>query len=170
MVERGAGRGDRGEQRIGGVRRPPPFLSVWSEQGRLERVTNAMHTELSGRGVSFNTLRIDETVPTEMYRLSDDLGAVANPVPVSGMYTPLQVAAALVWMVRQPASWSGKCIGFEDLRSRWSTACSLRPNRPSQSFPGRAHVGSASSPGRGVDSSMTAARSRGDHPDGTWIE
>jgi hypothetical protein len=65
---------------------------------------------------SGRVIAVDETVPTELYQLSEQLGAVANPVPASQMYTPELVAEALVWMTRQPLEWSGRCVGFEDLR------------------------------------------------------
>ena len=116
MLQRGAGRViavSSGAAAWGGRAN---FSVYGASKAALERVSDAMHTEMSGRGVSFNTLRIDETVPTEIYQLSERAGVVADPVSEESMYTPEQVAGAIVWIARQPPAYSGRCLGFEELR------------------------------------------------------
>ncbi len=117
MLERGSGRVisvSSGAAKWGGN---PNFAVYGCSKAALERLNDAFHLELGGRGVTFNTLRIDETVPTEMYELSNRRGAVVRPVAHAAMYSPAQTAEAMVWMATQPDSWSGNCVGFGDLRT-----------------------------------------------------
>jgi len=94
------------------------FAVYGCSKAALERLNDALHAELGGRGVAFNVLRVDETVPTEMYHLSNARGAVAHPVEASSMYSAEQTGEALVWMAERPVEWSGNVVGFGELRDR----------------------------------------------------
>jgi len=116
MLERGGGRVLSVSSGASLSRGNPNFSVYGGSKAALERLNDSLHAELGGRGVAFNTLRIDETVPTEMYVLSNKRGAVSNPVSDESMYSPEQTAAAMLWMIDQPPDWSGNCVGFEELR------------------------------------------------------
>jgi NAD(P)-dependent dehydrogenase (short-subunit alcohol dehydrogenase family) len=86
----------------------------------MERWTEFMQLELGGRGVSFNTLRIDQLVPTAGWRLT--LEQQGEDVATGGrglseFVSPEECAAFIAWMIAQPASWSGQTVGFHDLRA-----------------------------------------------------
>jgi citronellol/citronellal dehydrogenase len=116
MLERGTGRVLSVSSGASLSTGNPSFSVYGASKAALERLNDSLHAELGGRGVAFNTLRIDETVPTEMYVLSNKRGAVSNPVADESMYSPEQTAAAMLWMIDQAPDWSGNCVSFEDLR------------------------------------------------------
>jgi NAD(P)-dependent dehydrogenase (short-subunit alcohol dehydrogenase family) len=85
----------------------------------MERWTEYMDFELGGRGVSFNTLRVDQLVPTEGWRLTYEQrgeDAATGGKGLSEFVSPEECGEFLAWMVRQPAAWSGQTVGFQDLR------------------------------------------------------
>jgi citronellol/citronellal dehydrogenase len=86
----------------------------------MERWSEYMDLELGGQGVSFNTLRIDQLVATEGWKLAlerqgEDVATGGKGI--SEFVSPLECAEFIAWMVDQPVSWSGQTVGFEDLRS-----------------------------------------------------
>jgi NAD(P)-dependent dehydrogenase (short-subunit alcohol dehydrogenase family) len=96
-----------------------PNMSVYSVSKRsMERFSEYLHLELGGQGVSFNTFQIDRVVKTEgWYAIAraqgDDAASVGATAAES--LTPAQAAAQLVWMVQQPASWSGQITTCVDI-------------------------------------------------------
>jgi NAD(P)-dependent dehydrogenase (short-subunit alcohol dehydrogenase family) len=85
----------------------------------MERWNEYMELEVGGRGVSFNTLRVDRLVETEGWRLTNELqgeGVATGGKGLSELVSPEACADLLTWMVRQPVSWTGKTVGFDDLR------------------------------------------------------
>jgi NAD(P)-dependent dehydrogenase (short-subunit alcohol dehydrogenase family) len=103
-----------------------PALAMYSvSKLAMERWTEYMDFELSGRGVSFNTLRVDQLVPTEGWRLTYELrgeDAATGGKGLSEFVSPQECGEFLAWMVRQPTSWSGQTVGFADLRTLQSAA------------------------------------------------
>jgi NAD(P)-dependent dehydrogenase (short-subunit alcohol dehydrogenase family) len=119
MVERGAGRVVNVSS--GASQSFTPGLALYSvSKQAMERFGDYLQLELGGRGVSFNTLRIDQIVTTEGWHYVKD--TQGEDVATGGqgahdLLTPAQCAEALAWMVRQPASWSGHTVGFDDIRA-----------------------------------------------------
>jgi NAD(P)-dependent dehydrogenase (short-subunit alcohol dehydrogenase family) len=103
-----------------------PALAMYSvSKLAMERWTEYMDFELGGRGVSFNTLRVDQLVPTEGWRLTYELrgeDAATGGKGLSEFVSPDESGEFLAWMVRQPASWSGQTVGFADLRQLQAAA------------------------------------------------
>jgi citronellol/citronellal dehydrogenase len=97
-----------------------PALAMYSvSKLAMERWTEYMDFELGGRGVSFNTLRVDQLVPTEGWRLTYEQrgeDAATGGKGLSEFVSPEECGEFLAWMVRQPAAWSGQTVGFQDLR------------------------------------------------------
>lgn len=122
MLERGAGRvinvsSSASQQQF-------DQLALYSVTKRaMEHWSELMEAEVGGRGVAFNTLRIDEPVPSEAWRwVSEQSGVQERQVAESGgsidyMVSPQECAEAIVWMARQPVEWSGHTVGFADLRA-----------------------------------------------------
>jgi NAD(P)-dependent dehydrogenase (short-subunit alcohol dehydrogenase family) len=104
------------------------FSVYGSTKAALERISGSVHVEYADRGIASNVLRIEEGVPTEMYQLSTTAGGV-SVAAAEEMYSPEQVAEALVWMARRPAEWSGHCVDFAALRVA-GVLPSRRPSRP----------------------------------------
>jgi gluconate 5-dehydrogenase len=85
----------------------------------MERWTEYMELELGGRGVSFNTLRVDQLVPTEGWQLTYDLMGEDVATGGKGMsetVSPLECGEFMMWMLAQPAGWTGQTVGFDDIR------------------------------------------------------
>jgi citronellol/citronellal dehydrogenase len=84
----------------------------------MERWSDYMNLELGGRGVSFNTLRVDRLVATEGWQYVADTQGIdiaTGGRGVSSVMSSEQAGAHIAWMVGQPASWSGNTLGFEDI-------------------------------------------------------
>jgi NAD(P)-dependent dehydrogenase (short-subunit alcohol dehydrogenase family) len=118
MFERGAGRvlnvsSGASQSLTGG-------LALYSvSKLAMERWNEYMQLELGGRGVSFNTLRVDQLVPTEGWKLTYDLrgeDVATGGKGLSEMVSPLECGEFMMWMLTQPASWTGQTVGFHDLR------------------------------------------------------
>jgi citronellol/citronellal dehydrogenase len=96
-----------------------PGLSLYSvTKQAMERLTEYLHLELGGQGVSFNAMRIDRVITTETWKYirdtqGEEIATLGGSVTES--MTPEEMAAQLVWMIRQPASWSGNVVGCAEL-------------------------------------------------------
>lgn len=116
MIERGSGR----IVSIGSLaahKAVPRMTCYGASKLALERLTLGMHQELEGTGVAVSCMRIDASIPTEMWYLSKSLpGAVDGTGPLQSLTSPAEVAGAVEWMIRQPASYSGTIAGLEELR------------------------------------------------------
>jgi NAD(P)-dependent dehydrogenase (short-subunit alcohol dehydrogenase family) len=80
----------------------------------MERLTEQLHHELGGRGVSFNALHLDRSAATETWRYFYD--TQGPEVALAGgdladVVSPGLVAAQIEWMIRRPSDWSGQVIG-----------------------------------------------------------
>lgn len=117
MLERGRGRVVNVSS--GASQAFTPGLALYSvSKAAMERFTDYLDLELSGRGVSFNTLRVDRLVRTEGWQyVADTQGedVATGGAGVSGFLSSAEAAAHVAWMVRQPASWSGQTVGFADI-------------------------------------------------------
>jgi citronellol/citronellal dehydrogenase len=84
----------------------------------MERLSDYLHFELGGRGVSFNVLRIDRLVSTEGWQyVYDTQGeAVATQgIPLSEMLSPQVVGRQIRWLVERPAAFSGHTVGCAEV-------------------------------------------------------
>jgi NAD(P)-dependent dehydrogenase (short-subunit alcohol dehydrogenase family) len=116
---------DRGYGRVvnvssGASQSMMPNLALYSvSKQAMERFTDYLDFELGGRGVSFNTLRVDRLVRTEGWQhVADTQGvemATGGSGDVSGSMTAAEAGAHIAWMVGQPSSWSGQTVGFADI-------------------------------------------------------
>lgn len=87
----------------------------------MERWTEHMHLELGGRGVAFNTLRVDRIVATEGFRYvleTQGEDTATGGQGLSAVMTPDQAAAHAVWILGRPTDWSGHTVGFDDVTAR----------------------------------------------------
>ncbi|HLY84273.1 MAG TPA: SDR family oxidoreductase [Acidimicrobiales bacterium] len=117
MLERGSGRVVNVSS--GASESMSRNLALYSvSKQAMERWNEYMHLEVGGRGVSFNTLRVDRLVRTEGWQfVADTQGedmATAG-AGLSNFMTSEEAAAHIAWMVTQPASWSGNTVGFDDI-------------------------------------------------------
>jgi NAD(P)-dependent dehydrogenase (short-subunit alcohol dehydrogenase family) len=89
-------------------------LSLYSvTKQAMERLTDYLHFELGGRGVSFNTLHIEIGVTTETWNyVIETQGRERTTLggSVTETTSPDRVAAQLRWMLMQPAEWSGRTV------------------------------------------------------------
>ncbi|HUZ09832.1 MAG TPA: SDR family oxidoreductase [Acidimicrobiales bacterium] len=96
-----------------------PNLALYSTSKlAMERWNEYLHLELGGGGVSFNTLRVDRLVATEGWRhvLETQGEEIATGgAGLAALVTPSQAAEHVLWMLGQPAEWSGQTVGFEDV-------------------------------------------------------
>jgi len=96
-----------------------PDVALYSvTKQAMEHLTEYLHFELGGRGVSFNALRIDIAVSTETWQyVYDTQGADVATLggTVTAVAPPEAIAAQIAWMVRQPSSWSSNIIGCADV-------------------------------------------------------
>jgi NAD(P)-dependent dehydrogenase (short-subunit alcohol dehydrogenase family) len=117
MLERGQGRIVNVSS--GASQALSPNLALYSTSKlAMERFGDYLELEVGGRGVSFNTLRVDRLVRTEGWQyVADTQGEdiATGGAGVSGFLSPDEAAAHLVWMVRQPSAWSGQTVGFDDI-------------------------------------------------------
>ena len=84
----------------------------------MERLTEYLHLEVGGRGVSFNVLRIDRVVATEGWQhVYDTQGEAVATMggSVTDVVAPEVVALQIEWMVRRPSTWSGNIVGCGDV-------------------------------------------------------
>ncbi len=93
----------------------------------LEHMTVSLAAQLVPFGIAVNTFRIDVAVASE--------GFIANLPDVDhSTWEPTDVAAeGILWMLRQPPTYTGKNEGMADLREREGIMASkvAQPTRPS---------------------------------------
>ena len=105
----------------------PMFMSYGISKLALERLTVDVARQLAPHGVAVNCFRIDVAVASE--------GFVANsPGADVSTWEPCEVAAeGLLWMLRQPASYTGQLESMWHLHRRERvvrfTALPYRSNR-----------------------------------------
>lgn len=87
-------------------------LLYGATKAALERVTTGLHDEFGGLGVSFNNLRAGPFTSEAWHLMSGKMGKYQKPEAV---HTPEEVAAAVIWMLRRPASYSGRIVDFSRL-------------------------------------------------------
>jgi NAD(P)-dependent dehydrogenase (short-subunit alcohol dehydrogenase family) len=112
MLERGAGRVINVSTGAATARMPGLALYSVSKAG-TEGLTSYLDLELGGRGVSFNSLRIEIGVATETWNwVAETQGAEVTSMggEVTAVADPAAVAAQLLWMVNQPVEWSGQIV------------------------------------------------------------
>jgi NAD(P)-dependent dehydrogenase (short-subunit alcohol dehydrogenase family) len=91
-----------------------PGLALYSvSKAGMEGLTSYLALEIGGQGVSFNALRIEVGVSTETWNWvaetqGDDVTTMGGQV--TEIAEPAAIAAQLLWMVRQPAEWSGNIV------------------------------------------------------------
>jgi NAD(P)-dependent dehydrogenase (short-subunit alcohol dehydrogenase family) len=119
MLERGVGRVVNISS--GAAANLSPGLSLYGvTKLSMERLTQYLHAELGGRGVSFNAMHIDRAVSTETWHLVVDrqgaeLGLTSE---TRELMAPAVLARQVEWMVRQPADWSGHVIGLDEIEAQ----------------------------------------------------
>jgi citronellol/citronellal dehydrogenase len=92
------------------VQAVPGLLAYGVSKAGLERLTSGAAEELRVHGIAINCLRIDVPLASE--------GFVYNaPELDKSDWQPTEVGAeAALWMLRQPAGFSGNVLGITDLR------------------------------------------------------
>jgi NAD(P)-dependent dehydrogenase (short-subunit alcohol dehydrogenase family) len=121
MLERGAGRVVSVSS--GASQSLMPNLGMYGvSKLAMERWNQYMEAELGGRGVSFNTLRVDRLVPTEGFqsvleRRGEAMATGGNGLQEDHMLSPEKAGEVIAWMAAQPASWSGNVVGFDDIEA-----------------------------------------------------
>jgi NAD(P)-dependent dehydrogenase (short-subunit alcohol dehydrogenase family) len=94
----------------------------WSWPGGAPAgIPTGLATELSATGVRVNCVRVDEALRTEALRTealrTEALATlIGDPEPGSRGVTPAELGAAVRWIVRQPASFTGHVLTFQRLR------------------------------------------------------
>ena len=76
-----------------------------------ERTIEFLDFEWSGRGVSFNTFRIDKIIPTDAYRLALERqgeGVAKGGLDEDDMVSAQECGEIIEWMLTRPSSWSGQ--------------------------------------------------------------
>jgi NAD(P)-dependent dehydrogenase (short-subunit alcohol dehydrogenase family) len=117
MLERGSGRVLNISSEAASTLAPNLALYSVSKLA-MERLTEYLHLELGGRGVSFNALHVERLVSTEGWRYVYDTQGeeIANMgVPMSELVSPQQLGHQIRWLVEQPSSWSGHIVSCADV-------------------------------------------------------
>ena len=106
-------------------------LALYSvSKAAMERWNEYMSFELGGRGVSFNTLRVDRLVASEgfQYVLETQGEEIATGGHgISSVMSSEQAAEHIVWMVGQPTDWTGHTVGFDDITALGGPPTPARP-------------------------------------------
>ena len=111
----------------------PGLMAYGMSKIALEHMTVSLATQLKPFGIAVNTFRIDIAVASE--------GFVANlPDADHSSWEPSEVAAeGILWMLRQPSSYTGHNEAMSILRETQGIMAS-RVARPSQPAPGTNRV------------------------------
>ena len=111
----------------------PGLMAYGMSKIALEHMTVSLATQLKSFGIAVNTFRIDIAVASE--------GFVANlPDADHSSWEPSEVAAeGILWMLRQPPSYTGHNEAMSILRETKGIMAS-RVARPSQPAPGTNRV------------------------------
>ncbi len=119
MLERGGGRVINVSS--GASQSLTPYLAMYGvTKLAMERWTEFLHAELGGRGVSFNTLRIDELVRSDGFNLVLERQGESVATGGKGITSTMsseECAGFIHYMATRPSSWSGATVGFADLRT-----------------------------------------------------
>ncbi|MDQ1361308.1 MAG: hypothetical protein QOJ44_1685 [Acidimicrobiaceae bacterium] len=108
-----------------------PNLALYSvSKLAMEHWGEYLHLEAGGHGVSFNTLRIDRLVGTEGFHYvletqGEEIATAGNGM--ASVMTSAQAAEHFLWMLAQPAEWSGHTVGFEDITALGGPPTPTRP-------------------------------------------
>jgi len=86
-------------------------LAYAVSKAALERFTTGLATELSATGIRVNCVRVDEALRTEALA-----ALIGDPEPGGRGVTPAEFGAAVRWITRQPASFTGHVLTFQRLR------------------------------------------------------
>lgn len=118
MLERGGGRvlnvsSNSSRQRY-------PGLALYSvSKAAMEHLGEFLELEVGGRGVTFNTLRVDRVVPSEGWRFVNE--TQGSDIATSGrtgeppMVSVERCAEIIRWLVTRPSDWTGHNVGFEEI-------------------------------------------------------
>ena len=115
---------ERGEGRVinvssGASQSLTPNLGLYSTSKlAMERWSDYMELEVGGRGVSFNTLRVDRIVATEGFEYVRETQGEEVATGGQGMEAVMSsedAAAHLLWMATRPNTWTGNTVGFADI-------------------------------------------------------
>ena len=87
----------------------PPLLYAVSKAA-LDRVITGLHDDFGGQGVTFNNLRAGEMTSEAYGLMSRKMG---YETPTEQIHTPDEVAVSVLWLLRQPASFSGRLVDFD---------------------------------------------------------
>jgi len=88
------------------------LLSYSVAKAAIEQLTRVLAAEVRDKGVAVNCLRIDMSVVTEGW-------TYLNPdMDYSGWEKPETVAETMVWLARQPTSFTGQVLTVTELRER----------------------------------------------------
>ncbi len=117
MLERGSGRVLNVSS--GASQSLTPNLALYSTSKQaMERWNDYMELEVGGRGVAFNTLRVDRLVVTEGFEYVLATQGEEIATGGGGMANTLSsedAAEHALWMLRQPTTWTGQTVGFDDI-------------------------------------------------------
>ena len=108
-----------------------PNLALYSvSKLAMEHWGEYLHLEAGGQGVTFNTLRIDRLVETEGFHYvletqGEEIATAGNGM--ASVMTSTQAADHFLWMLAQPAGWSGNTVGFEDITALGGPPTPARP-------------------------------------------
>jgi NAD(P)-dependent dehydrogenase (short-subunit alcohol dehydrogenase family) len=117
MLDRGAGRVVNISSEAASTLAPNLALYSVSKLA-MERLTEYLHLELGGRGVSFNALHVERLVSTEGWKYVYDTQGeeIANMgVPLSEMVSPELLGRQVRWLVERPADWSGHVVSCREV-------------------------------------------------------
>ena len=96
-----------------------PNLGLYSTSKlAMERWSEYMELEVGGKGVSFNTLRVDRIVATEGFQYvmeTQGEDVATGGQGMAAVMSPEEAAAHLLWMATRPAAWTGNTVGFADI-------------------------------------------------------
>jgi NAD(P)-dependent dehydrogenase (short-subunit alcohol dehydrogenase family) len=121
---------------VAGLNYIPGLMAYGMAKAALEHLTVSAAHQLAPFGIAVNTFRIDVPVASE--------GFVFNmPDADHSDWEPSEVAAeGIVWMIEQPASYSGRNAGMAALRERHGimSSRSARPFASQQSLVTETHL------------------------------
>jgi short-subunit dehydrogenase len=129
MLERGSGRVINVSS--GASQTLTPNLALYSvSKLAMEQWGDYLHLEAGGRGVSFNTLRIDRLVGTEGFHYvletqGEEIATAGNGM--ASVMTSDQAAEHFMWLLAQPTDWSGHTVGFDDITALGGPPTPARP-------------------------------------------
>jgi citronellol/citronellal dehydrogenase len=119
MLERGHGRVINVSS--GASQSLTPNLGLYSTSKlAMERWSEYMELEVGGKGVSFNTLRVDRIVATEGFQYVLETQGEDVATGGQGMAAVMsseEAAVHLLWMASRPTEWTGNTVGFADITS-----------------------------------------------------